>query len=102
MRKLVPAVMVVTALAAGCNQENPIRIRHLEPITVQGEIQAGVECPMLKVAANRFYSLGGDLSGFKAGDKVCVRGRLAEVSYCMAGEGTIAVEAIGPAGDCPK
>jgi len=66
---------------------------------VQGEIESGAECPMLATKDRRF-SLAGDLGKFVAGDRVCVRGRVAENSFCMSGEATIAITTIAAENDC--
>jgi LysM repeat protein len=54
-------------------------------VTVSGRIARGVECPLLRADDGRTYSLTGDLAGYRAGDRVLVQGRLAEVSICMQG-----------------
>lgn len=68
---------------------------------LKGRLLEGAECPLLETADGHRLSLGGDLRGFRPGDRVCVRGRLAEASICMAGEATLAIEAIGPEAECP-
>lgn len=85
--------------ATGCREELPAKLKAGQSVTVQGEIESGAECPML-VAKDRRFSLAGDLGKFQAGDRVCVRGRVAENSFCMSGEATIAITAIGAENDC--
>jgi len=70
-------------------------------IVIKGELVSGAECPMVVTAEGKRYSLTGSLGAFKIGDRVCVRGTLAEVSYCMAGDATVGIEAIGPEDHCP-
>jgi hypothetical protein len=62
---------------------------------------AGVECPMIEVEGGRRFALGGSLGQFKAGDRVCLKGTVAAMSICMAGEATVSITAIGPENDCP-
>ena len=88
-------VVAAVVLVAGCGDEPtrsfPVRwsaSRERSAPARSARRSSQVRAPLL--------SVGGDLGGFKVGDRVCVKGKFAEVSYCMAGEGTIAVEAIGP------
>jgi hypothetical protein len=53
----------------------------------------GVECPALRGDDGRLYTLAGDVSGFSTGDRVRVRGRVAEISFCQQGT-TLEVRAI--------
>lgn len=71
------------------------------PVTIKGELATGVECPVVVTATGRRYSVTGSLGSFKTGDRVCVRGRIVEVSICMQGYATVSIEAIGPENDCP-
>jgi len=100
MRRLACAGIVLAALAMGCKDQR-MQLAPGRTITVRGELAAGVECPMLVARDGRRYSVGGDLGRFKIGDRVCVKGTIAEVSFCMAGEATITIEAIGPEDSCP-
>jgi hypothetical protein len=70
-------------------------------IAVSGRIESGVECPMLNARDGRRYALAGPLGRFGIGDDVCVRGTIAEVSYCMAGDAVIAVSVVSPPDSCP-
>lgn len=64
-----------------------------ETITVAGRVTQGAECPILNGADGRTYSLAGNPS--VASDAyVEVTGELAEMSYCMAGDATIAVSSV--------
>ena len=96
-RRAVSALAVLAmASTAGC--------AHLAPgrqVTVKGELGAGAECLMLTTTAGKHYSLTGNPDRFKIGDRVCIRGKVAGASICMAGEATISIEAIGPEDSCP-
>src|SRR5262245_15503679 len=72
-----------------------------DPVTIHGKLTGeGVECPAMRDAAGTLYTLSGSLGAFKAGDEVCVKGRVAEVSTCMQGV-TLTVEWIKPRSECP-
>ena len=101
MRRLVIVGAALALAIVGCKNNLPAKPKPGETVTYHGEIKAGAECPLLIVEPNRRFSLSGDLRGFKVGDKVCVRGTVAEMSICMAGEATIAVSAIAPENNCP-
>lgn len=46
----------------------------------------GVECPALRSDDNQLYTLTPrDLHGFKVGDRVRVKGKVAERSFCQQG-----------------
>ena len=102
MRRLLPpAVVLVAALAGGCRDDLPTKLGPGQSVTIRGKIEAGVECPMLVTDFGRRVSLSGNLGTLKPGDRVCVKGTIAEVSFCMAGEATVAIETIGPEDSCP-
>ena len=66
-------------------------------ITVVGTLtNEGVECPAMRGDGGRLYTLSGNLGPFRPGNRVRVRGRVAEMSFCMQGT-TIQVESIQPA-----
>ena len=68
-------------------------------ICVKGVLtDEGVECQGLRGDDGKLYTLMGDKKTFKPGDRVCVIGKTAEVSYCMQGV-TLNVVWIGK--DCP-
>lgn len=95
---LILALLLVLALAA-C-RETQIGDPGA-PLAVKGTLTTeGVECPAMRDAQGTLYTLAGGSGRFRPGDEVCVRGRRAEVSFCMQGI-TIAVDSIGPARDCP-
>ena len=97
MRPMVCAAVVLATGMAGCREGLPTKLGPGQAVDLRGEIAAGVECPMLVVDGRRF-SLTGDLGPFKPGDRVCVRGTVAGVSYCMQGEATLSITSIGA---CP-
>ena len=90
------AFVAAAVISAGCAHTGPSG-----PITIHGELRTGPECPLLVTSDGHRYSVTGSLGSFKIGDRVCIRGTTTEVSYCMAGETTVSVEAIGPENDCP-
>ena len=93
-------VVAAVALVSACKDE-PTKVVPGEMVRVKGTLSAGAECPTLVTKSGHRYAVGGDLGGFKVGDRVCVKGKVAEVSYCMSGDATIAVEAIGAEDQCP-
>ena len=100
MRLWVAIVIVAAATAIGCKQES-LPLKPGQTHVVRGELIAGAECPMLVTTDGKRYSLIGELGRFKVGDRVCLKASIAQMSMCMAGEGTLAVEAIGPEDACP-
>jgi hypothetical protein len=63
-------------------------------INVRGTLtNEGVECQALRGDDGELYTLTGDLSGFEEGDRVKVRGTVAEISICQQGT-TIEVQSI--------
>jgi hypothetical protein len=92
---------LATILAAqlfGCAASRPAAG---QLVMVKGELLAGPECLMVVSKSGRKYSLTGNPGRFKIGDRVCIRGRVAETSICMAGETTISIQAIGSEDVCP-
>lgn len=70
-------------------------------VTVRGRLtNEGVSCPALRDEHGVLYTLAGDVRDFRAGDRVCVRGEVAETSICQQGT-TLTVEWIAPARMCP-
>lgn len=66
-------------------------------INVRGTLtDEGVECQALRGDDGELYTLTGDLSGFEEGDRVRVRGTIAEVSICQQGT-TLQILNIRPA-----
>jgi len=63
-------------------------------INVRGTLTGeGIECQALRGDDGELYTLTGDLSGFEEGDRVKVRGTVAEISTCQQGT-TIEVQSI--------
>ena len=69
-------------------------------MSVRGVLVVGAECPEIRARNGRRYALSGDLGDHAFGEEVCLRGRVVAMSFCMAGEATLAIESIGPPGDC--
>lgn|SRR5262245_48608907 len=94
------AALVLIAVVAGCRESLPAKLEPGQTVTLRGELAAGTECPSLRVDPGRTFSLSGALGRFQPGDRVCVRGRVAEMSMCMAGEATLEIVSIAPADSC--
>lgn len=56
-------------------------------------VEGGAECQRFRTSNNKFYTLSGDLRGFRTGDHVEIIGRVPQVSHCMQ-DTTIQVETI--------
>jgi len=54
-------------------------------LRVTGRLTQGVECPVLRTADGKIYTLAGKLKGWKTGDRVTVTGTLAQASTCQQG-----------------
>lgn len=77
----------------------PFRVteRPSQPLTLRGTLlTGGAECAVFRSDDGRRYSLTGNLGNFRPGDRVVVRGRVADVSTCMQGQ-TLAVQRISKA-----
>lgn len=85
----------------GTTQEPSAKFAPGQSVAMRGTLGTGAECPTLTLDRGRLFSLAGDLGRFKPGDQVCVRGTIAEMSICMAGEGTINVTSVAAADSCP-
>ncbi len=93
-------VLIAAATACGCaHTEGPFAPPRQE-VTVRGLLAPGAECPILETSDGHRYSIAGSLGSFKVGDRVCIRGRVAETSICMAGNATLAVESIDNESSC--
>ncbi len=94
---LIPvALLASVAFACAFEGQGPAggRDKGGKPIQVRGTLTGeGVECQALRTANGQLYTLTGELGGFKTGDKVRVKGEVAQVSTCQQGI-TIAVEKI--------
>jgi ribosomal protein L19 len=83
---LLGLALLLPAIAAAA----PIKI------TVEGVLtDEGVECQALRGDDGELYTLTGDLGDFQVGDRVRVKGTVAEASICQQGT-TIAVRRIMP------
>ncbi|MEW4447744.1 DUF5818 domain-containing protein [Qipengyuania sp. JC766] len=58
-------------------------------VTVEGHIEAGVECPVLRTPDGKVYALSLGEADFGPGDYVRYSGELADASFCQQGEGTL-------------
>ena len=55
-------------------------------VTIVGRLtDGGAECQALRGDDGKLYTLTGDLAGTETGDRVRVKGRVAEMSFCMQG-----------------
>ena len=54
-------------------------ILHLRGTLVEG----GAECQRFRASNNKFYTLTGDLRGFRTGDAVEITGKIPRASHCM-------------------
>lgn len=83
--------LILSEPSAG-RQESPRR--RGRRLTLTGRLTGeGVECQAFRARGGALYTLTGNLRGFKAGDRVRVVGRVAEISFCMQGT-TLSVESI--------
>jgi hypothetical protein len=102
-RKLALVLALLAALLAAVACRNDVVTT---PLPIEGETYAGtitdegIECLAMRDRDGRLYTLAGvKRDAYAPGDEVCVRGEVAEMSYCMQGT-TISVDWIGPAGAC--
>jgi LysM repeat protein len=57
-----------------------------DTVTIDGTLtREGVACPAMRGDDGRLYTLAGDTTGFRPGDRVRVVGRITEVSICQQG-----------------
>ena len=61
-------------------------------LTLEGRIEEGVECPILRTPDGETYALSFRETDLGPGDYVRVSGDLADASFCMQGQGTRIVE----------
>jgi len=84
-------LLLLVTLAASCSRPNAI-VAEPEPpaappatVTVAGTLtDEGVECPALRAADGRLYTLLGEVDA-PVGAQVRVRGREVEISFCQQG-----------------
>lgn len=91
-------VAVVLGIACGATTEPPEspgqRTTSGEVVVTGTLTDEGVECPALRGDDGQLYTLtGAALDGIETGDRLRVRGSVAELSYCMQGR-TIDVGAV--------
>ncbi|WP_169795923.1 DUF5818 domain-containing protein [Pseudoponticoccus marisrubri] len=65
-----------------------------DPVTLDGRVNAGVECPILRTRDGDSYALTSDSVAFTPGEYVEITGTRAEMSYCQQGAATIRVDEI--------
>ncbi len=83
MISLLLGSLVALGIGAGVAAAGAEPNRH---IAVVGTLtDEGFECQALRARNGKLYTLTGNLSGVQSGDRVRVRGRVAEVSFCMQG-----------------
>lgn len=90
---------ILAATALGCANTSHL-VKPGKEIATRGRLVAGAECPMLETTDGHHYSLAGSLGSFKIGDLVCVRGKTADTSICMAGDATLTIESIDAESAC--
>lgn len=99
MKRYRFVAIVVAASAVGCATGGPL-VKPAKEITTRGLLAPGAECPMLEASDGHRYALAGSLGTFKTGDRVCVRGKVAGASICMAGDATLTIESIEAESAC--
>ncbi|HET9939815.1 MAG TPA: DUF5818 domain-containing protein [Candidatus Eisenbacteria bacterium] len=100
MKRYGFVVWIVCATALGCAGTAGHLAKPGKEIKAHGLLAAGAECPMLETSDGHRYALAGSLESFKTGDRVCVRGKVAGASICMAGEATLTIESIEAESAC--
>jgi hypothetical protein len=99
MRALLLALALLLLLGTTCEEGTDLPTDRL--VVIRGRLtEEGVECPTLRDRNGVLYSLSGSLGDYKAGDRVCVKGRKLEQSVCQKGV-TLSVEWIGLSRWCP-
>ena len=91
---------VIVLSAVGCASTGNSLVKPGKEITTRGLLTPGAECPMLEASDGHRYALAGSLGTFKTGDRVCVRGKVAGTSICMAGDATLSIESIEAESAC--
>ena len=99
MKRVVFALTLATFGAAGCADETvPERAAPAgdaaDLVCVPGRFtDEGVECPAFRGDDGTLYTLTGDLGDSRPGERACVCGTGAEMSFCMQGR-TLAVRSV--------
>ena len=91
---------ILAATVLGCASTAGHLAKPGKEIETHGLLAAGAECPMLEASDGHRYALAGSLESFKTGDRVCVRGKVAGASICMAGDATLTIESIEAESAC--
>lgn len=58
-------------------------------VTVEGRIEVGAECPLIRTPDGQIWALSLEESDFRPGDDVRLTGEVMDASICMQGEGTL-------------
>lgn len=99
VRLAVSLGLLLVLGAARCEEGQDVPLDRT--VAIRGRLtDEDADCPTMRDRDNRLYSLVGSIDLYKAGDRVCVKGRLVEGSACPRGT-TIAVDWIGPIRLCP-
>lgn len=91
---------IAVAITLGCASTAGHLAKPGKEIRANGLLSAGAECPMLEASDGHRYALAGSLENFKTGDRVCMRGKIAGASICMAGDATVTIESIEAESAC--
>lgn len=62
-----------------------------EPLMLEGRVQTGAECPVLRTPDGDVYSLVSADYGFMPGEYVEIEGETIDMSFCMQGKATVRV-----------
>ena len=88
---LLAAILAVPALAASQEPEAPREPAFRNKIEAEGTLSVKDGCHILTTKEGTRYALSGDLSAFRDGDHLFVRGPVGEKSACLKDGVTIAV-----------
>ena len=66
------------------------------PVTVEGYLTQGTECAIIQTTTGATYSVTGNDPAIRSGTTVRLSGRLAEMSFCQQGSGTISATSVTP------
>jgi hypothetical protein len=95
-------VCAALLLLAGSTCEEGSDLPMEREVSIRGRItDEGDECATMRDRYNKLYLLAGSIDPHKVGDRVCVKGRVVDDSYCGKGP-TLTVEWIGPQRFCPQ
>ena len=94
-------IVLAASLALGAGECGKSTVTSSDgTLTVKGVLtDEGVECPAMRDESGHLYTLSGSLGGFRQGDRVCVKGKRADISICQQGI-TINLTSIAPADSC--